>query len=36
MRDPIEHIITDVVLIMVLLSVEDDEDDWDDDCSYDS
>lgn len=35
MRDPIEHIITDVVLIMVLLSV-DDEDDWDDDCSYDS
>ena len=26
MRDPIEHIITSVVLICVLLSVEDDDD----------
>ena len=44
MRDPIEHVVTSVALIMALLSVEDDEDDeyeededdWEDDYSYDS
>ena len=44
MRDPIEHAVTNVALIMALLSAEEDddyeyeedEDDWEDDYSYDS
>lgn len=44
MRDPIEHAVTSVALIMALLSAEEDddyeyeedEDDWEDDYSYDS
>lgn len=36
MRDPIEHAVTNVALIMALLSAEDDEDydDYDDDYDY--
>ena len=37
MRDPIEHAVTSVALIMALLSAEDDEnnyDDYDDDIDY--
>lgn len=37
MRDPIEHAVTNVALIMALLSAEDDEDyddDYDDDIEY--
>ena len=33
MRDPIEHAVTNVALIMALLSAEDDED-YDDDIEY--